>query len=65
MPKLPDNDRLTSRAARLKAEDAERRHQLEKLQGQRDARAAIIIIVLSVLICAGVAGVFYVAFSRP
>jgi hypothetical protein len=65
MSKLLDNDRLISRAARLKAEDAEIRHQSEKLQDLRDARAVIIIIVISVLICAVVAGVFYAAFSGP
>jgi hypothetical protein len=58
------NYRLLGRAARQRAEDAEAQHQMEKLQGQRDARAVITIVLISVAICV-VAGSVMLGLSRP
>jgi hypothetical protein len=63
MPTPPINYRLLGRAARQRAEDAEARHQIEKLQGQRDARAVITIVLVSVAICA-VTATFMFGLSR-
>jgi hypothetical protein len=64
MPKTPFDYRPLGRSARQKAEDAETRHLVEKLQDQRDALAVITIVFMSVLICAIVASISYFAFAR-